>query len=663
MKTKQKILAGILMAVLCLTSFSGIVSAETADVTLQSKIDAAKSGEIISLEKNYTESITISSDKNITIDLNGHNITTTSITVNGNLTIKDSSNSGKITTSTKDLINVDGGSLTVMSGTLENENDYAIYALNGGTVTINGGTINSLYSPLSGNNTTGAMTFKVNGGTLTATYGPAIYMPGPISLDVTGGTLNGGISLRMGKVNISGGIINAVTDNSDSPAEYYSYSGNAWLPDALYVFCGTYTSKIEGQTNTLDLNITGGTFNCKNEQGSAVAIYDLGKVAQASSIKISDSAVLNTNASNRSAYQVLSLSDIGVTSPKSEYNQSNFVGKVVSKITGGTFSSSVATSYIPEGYIAYKTSEGYEIAKKATFENTADKVIVAVDDVKDLGIKISEKSAEKYLKMISNDTSIATVENGKVKGVKAGTTTVTTTLEENNTKTIEVVVYKIDVADKSTESTNVSEQVQTIVENIVSGKNTYNLTSEQKQAIQEAVESGKVIEAEVKTNTVTEDTIKEDSKKIDAVISENAKVATYYDINVILKDAGTNQEITKLTNLSDTIKITIDVPKDLPTLQEGYTRVFSVVRVHDGKAEKLATTDNGNNTVTFETDKFSTYALSYEDVVKKANTPENNTTNPTTGDNIVLFVLIFATTITGAIIVIGKLKKYYVSKH
>ena len=42
MKTKQKLLAGILIAIICLTSFSGIVKAETTNETLQSKIALLK---------------------------------------------------------------------------------------------------------------------------------------------------------------------------------------------------------------------------------------------------------------------------------------------------------------------------------------------------------------------------------------------------------------------------------------------------------------------------------------------------------------------------------------------------------------------------------------------------------------------------------------------
>ena len=49
-------------------------------------------------------------------------------------------------------------------------------------------------------------------------------------------------------------------------------------PDALYVIGGTYTSDNTEHGNSLNLNITGGTFNCTNGKGSGIAIYDLGKV-------------------------------------------------------------------------------------------------------------------------------------------------------------------------------------------------------------------------------------------------------------------------------------------------------------------------------------------------------------------------------------------------
>ena len=319
--------------------------------TLSAAITAASAGATVKLIADVTESVTVASDKDIVLDLNGKTLTSPdkdSVNVEGRLTVQDSAGNGKIAVAK--AISVDGANaiLTVNGGIIESAKDYGIYALNGGSATVNDGVINSLYAPLTGNNTTGDMNFTVKGGTLTAQQGPAIYMPGQGNLTITAGTLNGGISLRMGQVHISGGTINAVTENIDSPAEYYDWSGNAWLPDALYVFGGTYTSENEDYGNSLSLTITGGTFNCTNEQGSAIAIYDLGKTEQAAAIKISDDAVLNTNAENRSAYQVLSLADIGVENPAEEYGNDKFVGKVDSAISGGSYSTSVS-QYVVDG--------------------------------------------------------------------------------------------------------------------------------------------------------------------------------------------------------------------------------------------------------------------------------------------------------------------------
>lgn len=313
-------------------------------LTLADAVAAAAAGDTVTLvSDNTTLTSSVEINKSITLDLNGKTLTANidasnaAIQVDGSnaaLTIKDSVGSGKITST-----------------------GYGIYPSEGAAVTVESGTIESLYCPLSGNNTTGSMNFTVKGGTLTAQKGPAIYMPGQVNLVITGGTLNGGISLRMGQVNISGGTINAVTSDIDAPSSFYNYSGNAWLPDALYVFGGTYANGDEAHGNSLKLTITGGMFNCSNSQGSAVAIYDLGKVAQTMDVKISGDAALTTNATGRGAYQVLSLSDIGVNSPAAGYGNTDYTGKVSSAITGGTFSSD-PSAYVAAGCTATENNDG-----------------------------------------------------------------------------------------------------------------------------------------------------------------------------------------------------------------------------------------------------------------------------------------------------------------
>ena len=331
--------------------------------TLADAVTAAENDETVTLLKNAETTVELSfTNKAITLDLNGK---TVSGTFTDNFSVIEAGENASLTVQDTSV----AGTGKIAS------NKYGISARDGGALIVKRGTIESEYAPLSGNNTAGDMNFTVNGGTLTAKHGPAIYMPGQVNLSITDGVLNGGISLRMGQVSISGGTINAATDGLDSPAEYYHYSGNAWLPDALYVFGGTYTSKNTTYGNSLHLNITGGTFNCANGQGSAVAIYDLGKVEQVMEITISDEAKLGTNSTARNAYDKLSLSDIGVTSPKPGFGAHS--GQVSTTITGGLFSSN-PSAYVPDTHHVEDSGNGsYPFAVKEGAKSDATIIVTA----------------------------------------------------------------------------------------------------------------------------------------------------------------------------------------------------------------------------------------------------------------------------------------------
>ena len=342
--------------------------------SLQAAIDAVQGTQTVKLLADVEGSVTVPADKNITLNLNGKKLSLGEdcIRVNGTLNVIDSGDGGVIQGQSKPgyalVYSENGGSFTVESGTIKNPGGYGVSCTDGSSAQIRGGVIESLDSAFAGNNQNGDMRFTVSGGTLTAQQGPAIYMPGQVNLDITGGTLNGGISLRMGQVNISGGTINAMTDENsiDRPdgnvrkTPAYAYSGNVWFPDALYVIGGTYTSKNEQYGNSLKLNITGGTFNCDNGLGSAVAVYDLGKVAQEMDVSISGSAKLSAKSSSRAAYQVVGFSEIGVE-PAEGYGIAENVGKVASSITGGTFSSD-PSKYVAAGYVV-SGSEPYTVSK------------------------------------------------------------------------------------------------------------------------------------------------------------------------------------------------------------------------------------------------------------------------------------------------------------
>ena len=435
--------------------------------SLEEAISAAENNSTVILLKNYdsvaTGTITVPEGKSIVLDLNGYTVKFSQdfspILVNGQITIQDTITGGTICSNK--AIEVDKGTLTLKSGTIEVSNDYGIYVSNDGHAAVNGGAISSLYAPFTGNNLTGDMNFTVTDGTLTAKYGPAIYMPGQGKLDISGGTLNGGISLRMGQVNISGGTINATTGSIDSPTEYYHYSGNAWLPDALYVFNGTYTSESELYGNSLKLNITGGTFNCANDQGSAVAIYDLGKVKQSSTVTISGDARFSTNATDRSAYQVLSLEDIGVDSPESGYGTKGLVGNVSTSITSGYFTTD-PSEYVAEGYIAgdsNNSSYTYHVVEK-TNTGTPAEVVPAAPAV-DTGDLSTEE---------------ATAVSDALSGAEAELTAAANTQADKNAVTSEVATNSLINAEIAIEGKTVTVVVQPYLGIVVEDYNTTEAT-------------------------------------------------------------------------------------------------------------------------------------------------------------------------------------------
>lgn len=358
--------------------------------TVQNAINAATNNDTVKLLSDVTENITIA-DKVITLDMNGKSLTLPSdcgvsvVGASSKLTITGNG----VMNCDKTPIAVSEGTVVIENGTITSATDYCTYAKNGGTIIVNDGILTSQYAVLTGNNTTGNMNFIVNGGTLTAKGGPAIYQSGQCKLTITGGTLNGGISLRMGQVNISGGTINAATENLDMPGNNvsgtntpgYAYSGNVWFPDALYVIGGTYTSKDSTYSNSLNLNITGGTFNCTNGQGSAVAIYDLGHTAQAEKITISGDAKFATNCTTRGAYQVVDFEDLGVK-PITGYGKTDLIGKVSTAISGGYFTtdpSKYLATYTdaPKKYIAKAVTGDYKFHVELADANDLQVVPVA----------------------------------------------------------------------------------------------------------------------------------------------------------------------------------------------------------------------------------------------------------------------------------------------
>lgn len=116
-------------------------------------------------------------------------------------------------------------------------------------------------------------------------------------------------------------------------------------------------------------------------------------------------------------------------------------------------------------------------------------------------------------------------------------------------------------------------------------------------------------------------------------------VGKYLDITLYKNIDGTNKSIHELTKK---LKISIELPTELINKDKTITRTYFIARSHNGKVDILETNyDEKTNKLTFETDKFSDYAIIYKDKkelkttgttsINKSNTKQ--TMKAKTGDN------------------------------
>lgn len=274
--------------------------------SVSTAISAAPAGSIVVMLKDRAEpAYGPQIEKNLTLDLNGKNLTFSSMTVEkgGNLTIKDSGSGGTYngTGANYSIYVRKGGIFNLESGTLSNSSTVSgtsnvVIQIFGGdaktpvasTANIKGGKVVSNGTPVfvaypgatvnvsggelvgnglaciagQGNKGLGGTTINISGGTLTAKPYDAIsaacgiYHPNEGTLNITGGTINVadgvGVLMRGGEMTMTGGEINAtgdatrtgtVGDNNNN----IGVSGVIFDRDANYPAVATTKIKIDGE--------------------------------------------------------------------------------------------------------------------------------------------------------------------------------------------------------------------------------------------------------------------------------------------------------------------------------------------------------------------------------------------------------------------------------
>lgn len=340
-----------------------------ASKTLREEINTAENGATVSLTKDETGSITISTGKTITLDLAGHKLTNTAdnhtvtVETGATLTVTDSSaeKTGTIdNTSHQKGAVVNNGTFVLNSGNLTRSREASKYdeekksdiangnswyvVLNHGTMTVNGGKVFFSESNI------GYFSSLIANGWYT---GLENTEETPASLTITDGEFTGGkITIKnddYGVLNIRGGTF------SQSDARHFCiYSCN-------------------------DATISGGTINgtvgCGGYEQEDQSSYEQGKLVISGDTQVKGGIQTFDNANvsisggtftNTYLYVGANTANISVTGgsfTKAENRKTGLVFQAKNTngtcaISGGTFSENPGAEYLKPGLSATQTEEG-----------------------------------------------------------------------------------------------------------------------------------------------------------------------------------------------------------------------------------------------------------------------------------------------------------------
>lgn len=378
--------------------------------TLQSQIDSASSGSTLTLNQDYTESkdntITIPQDKSITLDLANHTLKG-QLSVLGDLTIKNGTvkaydNSagiyayGKLTLDSVTLtgaakplkdtdhtsliyvclgsnVTIDADSKVIATDTTAANPDPAIFIGNehgssstSQTLNIYGEVSTAKAPSIQGNGTDRSVShINIYDGAEVKSNKVAIFLPQPCEVNMTGGTVEGycGIGMKSGTLNLSGGIVNGTSTDTDISDQYsktngISYDGSAILIDSYIGYAGQVKINISGDATV--------------KSNYSTAIREIGNTESLTnvvSVTVTGGKVLSGASKDAIQMREASVSTVS--------------------LTGGTFSSDVS-QYCAKNYYAEKNEDNTYTVKSMkdiavaqigdTYYKTLADAVAAVQD-------------------------------------------------------------------------------------------------------------------------------------------------------------------------------------------------------------------------------------------------------------------------------------------
>lgn len=303
-------------------------------------------------------------------------------------------------------------------------------------------------------------------------------------------------------------------------------------------------------------------------------------------------------------------------------------------ISGGEYSIAPDESYLAEGHEIYETAD-------ATYPYAVDET-----EVVNLPEAIYLTKGEKYDIMESTNaaaarygnfsvSNVATLDGLVLTGVETGVGELQYTLK-NAGGMVKVVVFEAATADddeseSESEAATVREYATRLVADML--KNGENdaviLTSGMIDGIEyegvELIEAALANGYKLETLTMAEPRDADEWSDVEAYdeilaeLGDEEAVAAVYDGAVLLLAAKDDDEVMlgAILELETPITMSVEIPSEYLETEDGIERVFYVVRGHVAKdgtkvAERLNAVEHNGHLV-FETDKFSTFAVTFVD--------------------------------------------------
>lgn len=409
----------------------------------------------------------------------------------------------------------------------------------------------------------------------------AIYHPQTGKLNIYGGTIKGatGIEMRAGELLVEGGTIIGTAIPVTVEA-----NGNGSTSYGAGIAIAQHNTK----QNT-KLVVNGGTI-----QGYS-SVYESNP--QKNSNEDIEKVSLEINGGT---FETINNGKVVVYSE----NKTGFV-------SAGTFSADVDKKYLVNNVTSEKDSSGnyvvgtrYNVLLKETVNGTVKASTERAMNGEIVKLTVTPDKGYRLSKLTINGENV--VDNKFEMRAKDATVVAE----------FEIIPTDVEYVapDNKTENNNVgtieTEDIKEILDSSLKANKELN------EKVEEAKKEGKDVKVTVSIEKIdAKDINNEDKEKLLAVVSEDGTVYQYIDISILV--SIDNEEVGKITNLTDKMKFSIKISEDL--VKEG--RKFYILKLHEGKVEKIEAVLNGTN-LEFETGEFSTYALAYEDTKK-----ENEKTN------------------------------------